>query len=160
MAKRQKICVIGTWHLGSVVSACLANLGYSVVGVDNNASTIEALKKGIPPLFEPGLEELIAKNTKARRLSYTTDLAGAVEGCRHALITYDTPVEIPYHPARVLMQDFTWPNNARQISTRAAVCVMISLQRLRRVCSQLCLGMSNIAIIPNSLVLSQSTNRF
>ena len=92
MVKRNKICVIGTWHLGSVVSACFADLGYSVVAVDNNARAIEVLKKGIPPLFEPGLEELINRNVKAGRLSYSTDLGEAVKGCKHVLITYDTPV--------------------------------------------------------------------
>jgi UDPglucose 6-dehydrogenase len=92
MAKREKVCVIGAWHLGCVVSTCLADLGYSVIAVDSNSRTIESLKKGTPPLFEPGLEELINKNTKAGRLSYTTDLAKAVKGCRHILITYDIPV--------------------------------------------------------------------
>ena len=92
MPKRNRICVIGIWHLGSVVSACFADLGYSVVGADHNAGSIESLNKGTPPLFEPGLEELISKNIKANRLSYTTHLADAVTGCNHVLITYDTPV--------------------------------------------------------------------
>jgi len=92
MPKRNKICVIGTWHLGSVMSACFANLGYTVVGADQNAKSIEVLNKGIPPLFEPGLEELIIKNIKAGRLSYTSHLADAVQDCTHVLITYDTPV--------------------------------------------------------------------
>jgi UDPglucose 6-dehydrogenase len=93
LVKRNRIGVIGTWHLGTVVSACLAERGYSVVAADNNASTIEALNKGTPPLFEPGLEELIKRNLKANRLSYTTGIGAAVKGCRHVLITYDTPVD-------------------------------------------------------------------
>ena len=92
MSKRNRICVIGTWHLGSVMSACFADLGYTVVGADQNTRSIEVLNKGIPPLFEPGLEELINKNIKANRLSYTTHLADAVQDCNHVLITYDTPV--------------------------------------------------------------------
>ena len=64
MPKRNRICVIGTWHLGSVVSACLADLGYTVIGTDQNNRSIEVLNKGLPPLFEPGLEELIKKNIK------------------------------------------------------------------------------------------------
>ena len=92
MPKRNRICVIGTWHLGSVVSACLADLGYTVIGTDQNNRSIEVLNKGIPPLFEPGLEELIKKNIKTNRLSYTTHIANALKGCNHVLITYDIPV--------------------------------------------------------------------
>jgi len=89
----QKVCVIGIWHLGSVYSACLADLGYSVIGVDRDAKKVEALNKGIPPLFEPGLEELISGNIRAGRLSYTTDLGRALKGSRYLLIAYDTPVD-------------------------------------------------------------------
>ena len=62
MLKDNKIGVIGIWHLGAVVSACLADLGYFVVGVDKNAKMVKDLNKGIPPLFEPGLEELLISN--------------------------------------------------------------------------------------------------
>ena len=55
----KRICVIGIWHLGSVYSACLADFGYSVVGVDKDIKKVEKLNKGIPPLFEPGQETLI-----------------------------------------------------------------------------------------------------
>ena len=88
----QKICVIGIWHLGSVVSACLADLGYSVVGVDGDSRKVENLNKGIPPLFEPGLEELIKNNIGSQRLSYTTDLSLALKGSEYVLITFDTSV--------------------------------------------------------------------
>ena len=93
MTRRQdKVCVIGIWHLGSVVSACLADLGYSVVGVDKDLEKVENLNKGVPPLFEPGLPELITKNIKLKQLAYTTDLWDAVRGSSHVLITFDTPV--------------------------------------------------------------------
>ena len=89
----KRISVIGIWHLGSVYSACLADLGYSVVGVDKDAKKVEDLNKGIPPLFEPKLSELIKVNIERKRLSYTTDLARAVKGSKYILITYDTPVD-------------------------------------------------------------------
>jgi UDPglucose 6-dehydrogenase len=92
MPRRNKICIIGTWHLGSVVSACFADLGYNVIGADQNTELIESVNKGIPPLFEPGLEELIRKNLKTGRLNYTSHLVDAVRSCDHVLITYDTPV--------------------------------------------------------------------
>jgi len=88
----EKICVIGIWHLGSVYSACLADLGYQVIGVDGDAKRIAELNKGIPPLFEPGLQELITTNIKSKRLAYTTDLNHAVKGASYVLVTFDTLV--------------------------------------------------------------------
>lgn len=88
----KKICVIGIWHLGAVYSACLADLGYRVIGVDNDAARVNELNKGIPPLFEPGLQELITSNIETKKLGYTTDLPQAVKGARYILITFDTPV--------------------------------------------------------------------
>ena len=87
-----KVCVIGIWHLGSVFSACLADAGYHVVGVDKDLKTVNQLNKGIPPIFEPGLEELITCNLKLQRLSYTTEISSALEDAKYALITFDTPV--------------------------------------------------------------------
>jgi len=57
--KRMKVCVQGLWHLGTVTAACLASLGNDVSGLDFDTSTVEGLRNGIPPLFEPGLESLI-----------------------------------------------------------------------------------------------------
>jgi UDPglucose 6-dehydrogenase len=75
-----------------VASACLADLGYMVVGVDKDSEKVQGLNRGIPVLFEPGIEELLVKNIGAKRLSYTTDLSQALRGAQYALITYDTPV--------------------------------------------------------------------
>ena len=87
-----KICVVGIWHLGCVVSACLADLGYLVVGVDRDPKKVENLNNGVPPLFEPGLEQLLISNLNSKRLSYTTDLSQAVKDSSYVLITFDTPV--------------------------------------------------------------------
>ena len=89
----KKVCVIGIWHLGCVVSACLADLGYSVIGVDKDPNKVKNLNSGIPPLFEPGLQELLSENIKLRRLSYTTDLSHALKAAGYVLITFDTPVD-------------------------------------------------------------------
>lgn len=91
--KNEKVCVVGIWHLGSVVSACLADLGYTVVGMDQDANKVADLNKGIPPVFEPGLAELVRSNVDSRRLSYTTDLGYAVAGSDYVLITFDTSVD-------------------------------------------------------------------
>jgi UDPglucose 6-dehydrogenase len=87
-----KVCAIGIWHLGSVFSACLADAGYRVVGVDNDTETVSRLNRGIPPIFEPGLEGLVKRNLDSKRLSYTTDLASALKGAKYVLVTLDTPV--------------------------------------------------------------------
>ena len=73
------IAVIGTGYVGLVVGSCLAESGNDVVCVDNNAEKIANLEKGIIPIYEPGLPDLIERNVRDRRLSFTTDLRDAVQ---------------------------------------------------------------------------------
>jgi UDPglucose 6-dehydrogenase len=87
-----KVCVIGIWHLGAVISVCLADLGYYVTGVDKNQKTVEDLNRGVSPLFEPGLQEKLCDNLQKKRLDYTTDLSQSVKGCGYVFIAFDTPV--------------------------------------------------------------------
>lgn len=89
---RPSVCTLGLWHLGTVVSACLAELGYPVVGYDRDAGRTADLNAAKPPLFEPGLAELLARNIEAGRLRFTADLVEAVEATEFILLTYDTPV--------------------------------------------------------------------
>ena len=88
-----KIGVIGLWHLGCVVSACLAEAGNEVTGIDFDQNILSGLGKGNPPLFEPGLEELIGKNLTGGRLQYATDFSKAIAGMEFIFITFDTPVD-------------------------------------------------------------------
>ena len=74
-----KVCVIGTGYVGLVVGTCLAEMGNSVICVDNDKNKLEQLKNGIIPIYEPGLEELIVGNVSESRLVFTDDLAWAVE---------------------------------------------------------------------------------
>jgi len=92
MNSAYKIGVIGLWHLGEIYSACLAELGHTVVGIGEDATTVEKLNQGIPPLPEPRLEEIILKNKKEGRLSYTTDYS-AIKECNVVWLTFDTPVD-------------------------------------------------------------------
>lgn len=87
-----KIAVIGLWHMGEVLSACLAELGNNVVGIDEDTRAVNGLNKGIPPLAEPKLEDLIKSNLKKRRLRYTTDFK-SVSGCKTVWVTIDTPLD-------------------------------------------------------------------
>lgn len=92
MNPKDKICVIGLWHLGCVVSSCLANAGYRVYGVDYDTNIINNLKKGKPPLYEPGLKELLIKNIKSKRISFTNSFQDALEKANFIFLTFDTPV--------------------------------------------------------------------
>lgn len=91
-AKKVKICVIGTWHLGSIASACLAEMGNYVCGVDFDKRIITRLEHDITPVYEPGLKELIDKNEKNGRLHYTKDFKTALNDADYIFITFDTPV--------------------------------------------------------------------
>ena len=86
-----KLCVIGTGYVGLVAGTCFAESGNDVVCVDNVAAKVEALKQGVVPIYEPGLEELIRRNVKEGRLSFTMDLADAVKKCTVCFIAVGTP---------------------------------------------------------------------
>jgi UDPglucose 6-dehydrogenase len=83
-----KIGVAGLWHLGAVTAACLASVGHDVVGFDPDAKTVAGLNRGEPPLFEPGLAELLRSTPSF----FTTD-AEALRSAELVWVTYDTPVD-------------------------------------------------------------------
>jgi UDPglucose 6-dehydrogenase len=86
-----RIAMIGTGYVGLVSGACFSDFGHDVVCVDKDAGKIDRLKQGEVPIFEPGLEALIAKNTAAGRLSFTTNLVEAVDGAEAVFIAVGTP---------------------------------------------------------------------
>ena len=88
-----KVCVLGLWHLGTVTAACLASGGHHVVGLDFDEKVIANLKDGQPPLFEPGLEDLVKKGIAENKLEFSTDIKQAVHGARVIWVAYDTPVD-------------------------------------------------------------------
>ena len=87
------VCVLGLWHLGTVTAACLASVGHQVVGLDFDAETVNRLQQGQPPLFEPGLGELVKRGLTEGRLRFTTDSASALQGAQVVWVAYDTPVD-------------------------------------------------------------------
>jgi len=86
-----KICVVGSGYVGLVTGACLADFGMTVTGVDKDAAKIAALERGEIPIYEPGLEELVAKNVKACRLHFSTDLGPAIRAAQAVFIAVGTP---------------------------------------------------------------------
>ena len=85
------ICVVGTGYVGLVTGAVFADLGNDVVCVDNDRAKIETLNAGRMPIYEPGLEEMVARNVGDRRLSFTTDLGAGIRHGDVIFIAVGTP---------------------------------------------------------------------
>ena len=86
-----KIAMIGAGYVGLVSGACFSDFGHDVVCVDLDSTKVDALRAGIMPIYEPGLEALVRANMNAGRLSFTTDLANAVASANAVFIAVGTP---------------------------------------------------------------------
>lgn len=86
-----KICIIGAGHVGLVTAACFAELGNQVICVDNNEEKIKKLKKGIMPIFEPALEEMVLRNIRLERLAFATDVKAAARKSKVIFVAVGTP---------------------------------------------------------------------
>jgi UDPglucose 6-dehydrogenase len=87
----KKICVIGTGYVGLVTGTGFADLGNSVVGVDINPERIESLNRGVMPIYEPGLEEMVERNMKSGRLRFTTSYEEGLKEAEFVFICVGTP---------------------------------------------------------------------
>ena len=87
----KQICVIGVGYVGLVTAACFSDLGNRVIALDINEERIDGLKKGEMPIYEPGLEELVVRNVRAGRLTFTTSYEDALQGTEFAFIAVGTP---------------------------------------------------------------------
>jgi UDPglucose 6-dehydrogenase len=86
-----RIAIIGTGYVGLVSGACFSDFGHDVVCVDKDGAKIRALEQGVMPIFEPGLDQLVARNVAAGRLAFTSELAEGVKGAEAIFIAVGTP---------------------------------------------------------------------
>jgi len=86
-----RIAVVGTGYVGLVSGSCLSDFGLNVICVDKDEEKIEGLKRGVIPIFEPGLQPIVERNVYYKRLEFTTDLRQAVESCDVIFIAVGTP---------------------------------------------------------------------
>ncbi|MEO0226187.1 MAG: nucleotide sugar dehydrogenase, partial [candidate division WOR-3 bacterium] len=86
-----KICMIGTGYVGLVTGTCFADIGHSVICIDNDVDKIRMLQDGKIPIYEPGLEELVRKNVDKKLLSFSTSIAQGVEKSQVIFIAVGTP---------------------------------------------------------------------
>jgi UDPglucose 6-dehydrogenase len=113
-----RITMIGTGYVGLVSGACLSEVGHEVICVDKDQRKIDGLLKGVMPIYEPGLDTLVARNVAAGRLSFTTDLKPAVDGADAVFIAVGTPsrkadghadLSYVYAAAREIAESLTGP---------------------------------------------------
>ena len=114
------IAVIGTGYVGLVTGACFAEFGVDVTCVDVDEEKISRLLKGVMPIYEPGLEHLVLKNTQAGRLRFTTDVKQAIEQALVIFLAVGTPPKPDGSPDLSFVE---------QASLRASDAAVVSFRR-------------------------------
>jgi UDPglucose 6-dehydrogenase len=87
----RQICVVGVGYVGLVTAACFADLGNRVIALDINQERVENLRRGIMPIYEPGLQEVVSRNAQSGRLSFTTSYKEGLDGTEFVFIAVGTP---------------------------------------------------------------------
>ena len=120
-----KLCMIGTGYVGLVSGVCFSDAGNKVYCVDNNKKKIDLLNKGIVPIFEPGLEEILKKNQRQKRLIFTTNLKEAVKNSDIIFICVGTPTKKNSNSAD-LKYVFKVANELKKIIKKYKIVIMKS----------------------------------
>jgi len=163
--RMEVVCVVGLWHLGTVTSTCFADLGYQVVGVDEDRELVASLNGGSPPLFEPRLAELVRKHLVSNRLRFTSSFEEGVQGASHVVIAHDTPVNEKDEPDLI---PITRAIDALAACLANGSTIIISSQVPVGTCEGLSAWLQSLnpglrfgmACVPENLRLGQAIERF
>jgi UDPglucose 6-dehydrogenase len=160
-----KIAVLGLWHQGVVGAACLVDMGHEVVGADSDADRIARLRHGRAPLFEPGLDALLAKGVDSGRLAFTTDRAAAVRDAAYVFAMFDTPVdENDDSDLTEIFETFKAIAKALQPGATILVSAQVPVGTCDALAGVLCevetTCSAKIAYMPENLRLGQAIERF
>jgi UDPglucose 6-dehydrogenase len=98
VVRTPRICIVGLWHQATVLSACLAEMGYKVTTVGDDISAVASLRNGNPTVHEPKLGSLLRRNLKAGRLHFTCDYRQALSQAQFVFIAIDTPINTQDEP--------------------------------------------------------------
>ncbi len=155
------VCVVGTGYVGLVTGACFAEFGLNVTCVDNDLPRIETLQKGNSPFYEPGLEELIQKNLREGRLSFTADIDTALANALVIFIAVGTPsekdgsVDMSYvdTAAKSIGRNL---NGYKVIVTKSTVPVGTG-ERINRIIHRVCKGKMRFDIVSNPEFLREGS---
>lgn len=159
------LAVVGVWHQGAVASACLASIGHQVVGYDPDANLVARLNSSEAALYEPGLNELLRVQLDSGRLSFSNDLAGAVQGREVVCLMFDTPVDENDQSDLTIIYDAV-TGMAPHLQNGVAIYVTAQVpvgtcaklgDKIRELAPELKFG---IAYSPENLRLGQAIDRF
>ena len=147
------IAVIGTGYVGLVTGACFAEFGVDVTCVDVDSDKIERLNQGIMPIYEPGLEQLVSKNTQAGRLRFTTDVQQAVEQALVIFLAVGTPPKLDGSPdlsfveaAALSIADYM--NGYKVVVTKSTVPIGTG-EHIRKLISERKKTLANFGVVSN-----------
>ena len=135
-----RIAMIGTGYVGLVSGVCFSDFGHDVVCVDRIAEKVETLRRGVSPIYEPGLEAMMSRNVEAGRLAFSTDLAAALAGADAVFIAVGTPtrrgdghadLSYVYAAAEEIARTLTAPTVVVVKSTVPVGCNREVLRRIR-----------------------------
>lgn len=165
VASMMRVAVIGLWHLGAVTAACLAHLGFRVTGVEGDAARLAALNSGTPPVYEPGLPDLMGEAIASGRLQFAADPGEAAAHADVVIFAEDIPVNDADEPdiSGLLA---TTRAVAPNLPAHATVVVMSQvpvgtcglIQRLMREARSS--GRIDVAYCPENLRLGTAIDRF
>lgn len=147
------IAVIGSGYVGLVTGACFAEFGVDVTCVDVDQDKIERLLKGVMPIYEPGLEQLVSKNTQAGRLRFTTDVRQAVEQALVIFLAVGTPPQADGSPDLSFVEQAAssiaeYMNGYKVVVTKSTVPIGTG-ERIRKLISERKKTRANFGVVSN-----------